>query len=264
MLAFRGGINTKEYGSHSPVFKKGLSANAWFKSLGGTLYTRFNEVSGNLINYGSDGNSATVTGALQGQTGQLGPNEAYLFDGVDDLCTFANADIPGTVALTTQRWCWLLNAASLGESSVGNAFNTNTVTRLLFRSSNRLQAVVDTDGTDANVITNVNEASSTIGGWALVFVDYDDANVLGLGRKIRIIIATASSAATLLTLSTDTAATGTIVAPATDLTIGNNSGTTQSFDGLQDVGFRGPGLWSPAGNPGDLSLCEQGRVAVFG
>jgi hypothetical protein len=232
-----------------------------------TLDLRFSEVSGNVINYGTDGNTGAVSGATQGQTGQLGANEATLCDGVDDIAaTFANADIAGTKALTTQRWCFLVNAATLGEGGAG-AFlvygNATTETALTFLSSNRLQAYVSAATTDAQARTTTGQVDF-IGSWALVFVDYDDANALGLGRKIRLITATAASASAALTLAIDTAAVGAVVASANDLNIGNRTATDFTFDGLFDLALAGAGLWSPAGAPADLTICDQIRSIVFG
>jgi hypothetical protein len=228
-------------------------------SLNPTIWARYNEASGNLINYGSDGNSGAVTSATQGQTGQLGSQEAYDFDAIDDEVVFTNADIAGTVALTTQRWMYLINAATLGTGSAGQFFIWGGVNHILrFLSANRLQCVINTDGTDPTATSNTGQVDF-LTSWALVFVDYDDGDILGNGRKIRLLRATAASATTLLTLATDTAGTGTIVAPAANLTIGSGN-----LDGLIDETVVSANLWSPAGAPADLTLCDDIRSVVFG
>jgi len=236
---------------------------SYLATLGFTIDARFNETSGDLLNYGSDGDAA-VSGATQAQAGQLGAGEAYLFDGADDVCTFANADVANTKALTTRRGLALINATSLGELDAGRLFDWNShFTSLNFVSTNRLQCIIDTDGTDANAISNNNQVDF-VGAWALVFWDYDDADALGLGRKIRLMRATAASATTLLTLGTDTAATGTVIAPSGNLTLGNNDALVVSFDGLFDVFAQGGSLWSPAATPADVTIPDRIRQLVFG
>lgn len=247
------------------LITEGDALNALLLSLSPTLYARFNENAGNLINYGSDGNSGTVVGPTQGQTGQLGTNEAYLFDGVDDIITLANADIPATKALTSQRWMFLINASSLGENSNGMFAvygAANQGFRLFLQVGDGLRATVDA-ATDADAITNAGQVDF-LNTWALVFVDYDHADDLGLGRKNRILRATAASATTLLTLGTDQAAVGALVTVTNDLHLGNRAATDRTFAGLMDIVFAGTNLWSPAGSPADLTLPDQIRSLVFG
>ncbi len=248
----------------APVWGGG-NLHSYLLSLAPTLYCKFNEATGNIVNYGSDGGTGTVTGCTQAQAGQLGAGEAYLFDGVDDIVTFANAAVPTTKALTTQRWCFLVNASGLGESNAGSFFvwNGGAYPQLRFLSSNRMNAVLPTDGTSPTVTSNINQVTF-LGSWALVFMDYDNADALGLGRKIRLLVATAAAATTLLTLATNTAGTGTYTVPGTVLSLGAKTDGTQTFAGLMDFALGGAGLWSPAGAPLDLTVPNRIHNLVFG
>jgi hypothetical protein len=241
----------------------GTNPHALFMSLNSTLYLRFNEASGSAINYGSDGGTGTVSGCTQAQQGQLGPGEAVSFDGVDDVVTLANAAVPATKALATQRWCFLVNASSLGEGNVGAlmVWNTGTTT-IRFGGGNVLFARVDTNGTDVNAIAAAGQVNF-LTQWALVFVDCDAGGELGLGFRLRLIKATAASPAALMTLGTDTAGTGSVIVPTGTLTLGNSAATTTTLAGLMDVALAGAGLWSPAGAPADLTLCQRIRHEVF-
>ncbi len=229
-----------------------------------TAYCKFNEASGNLINYGSDGNSGAVSGATQGQTGQSGAKQAYLFDGVDDRVLFTNADVPATAALTTHRWYFLIKPASLGEGNVSSIAAWGDLTSILrFGTTNSMAGKVDMATTDALSITNNNQVDF-LTEWTLIFIDYDDANVLGLGRRIRIMRATVGSATTILTLATNTAGTGAVVAATDNMALGNREDTGATIDGLLDRAFAGADLWSPNGAPADLTLPDQIRSIVFG
>lgn len=266
MIAFRGGINTKEYQQRvfegEPTVSEQLYA--YLATLGTwTLDVRFKEPSGDLMNYGTDGNSAVVTNATYSQEGQLGKREAYLYDGLNTSAVFNNSDVIETKNLTTQRWCFLINPTNLGESSnaafywwVGAASN------ITFASSNRIFASIDA-ATDASARTNTNQVDF-LGNWTLVFVDYDDTNLLGLGRHIRIMRATSASATTLLTLATNIAAVGAVIVPSGTLSLGNDNAFNRTFDGLIDFMVAGPGLWSPAGTPADLTIPNAIRSIVFG
>ncbi len=239
--------------------------NAYLGSLNPTLYLKFNETIGELLNYGAEVITGVVSGCTQGQMGQLGANEAYLYDGVDDVVTLLNASLVLTKALTTRRWCYLVKPTSLGESDIAafNRWNSGGANRLTFQTFNRLTAFVDTNTTDAVSTTN-NDQVDFLNMWALVFFDYDETDILGLGRRIRLLRATAASPTALLTLANNTAATGNLVTPTGNLTIGNGQTTAATFAGYFDFVFAGGGLWSPAGVPTDLTIPNRIRSLVFG
>lgn len=209
------------------------------------MWLKFNEASGNIVNYGNEGGVGTVTGCTQGQVGKFGGNQAYSFDGTDDIISIANAALPNLKAVTTQRWAFLVNASSLGELSRGVFFRWGAVSYLLqFQANNVLRAFVDLNTTDANVVTNDNQVDF-LGSWAWVFMDYDDADTLGLGRKIRLFKGI-SNTVTQLTFATDTAGVGTVVSQTGALSIGNTADTSLTFAGLMDEAIAGAGLWTTA------------------
>jgi hypothetical protein len=242
----------------------GQTLDQYLAWLGGwTLDLKFNEASGNIVNYGSDGGSGVAANLTYAQAGQLGAGEAVSYDGTTSSVAFANAAVPATKALTTQRLLFLIKATSYGEGNQGMFFawgnGASTNHRLHFDGAGGvLNALIDTDDVSAAAITNVGQAA-ILNAWTLVFMDYDDANALGLGRKIRLITATAASAPALLTLATDTAATGTVT-PRTDaLNIGMRTLGDFTFAGLRDKDLGGAGLWSPGGLPADLSVPNRIR-----
>jgi hypothetical protein len=230
-----------------------------------TVDLRFNEASGNIVNYGIDGGVGTPANVTYGQTGQLGANEAYSFNGTTSVVAIANAAVPLTKALTAQRWVFLVKPVSAGESNIGallywsNSESGGVVIR--FAGATVLRASFDA-GTDAVAQTNAGQVDF-INSWALVFVDFDPANALGLGAKLRIFRATAASAVALLTLATDTAAIAPLVEPSGPLNIGNNTAGSATFDGLIDFVRGGAGLWSPDGAPTDKTRMEGLRSIVF-
>ena len=221
----------------------GLSYPDLIAALNFTWYVRNKEAAGagTVANSGSDGGSGTATNCTQGATGKLGAQEACSFNGDTSLVTFLNAAIPGTAALTTQRWAWLVKANTLGETNQGAfAFWNTTNGRILFRANNVLEFVVITDGTNMSAISNTNQVDF-LGSWAWVFCDFDNAGTRK-GRLFRGL----NGAVTQLTLATDTAATGTVTAQSGSLVIGNRAAADLGFDGLIDEGGVGAGLWTTA------------------
>ena len=196
----------------------------------------------NVANLGSggtalDGVPTAVTIDATGMT----------FNGTTSVITIPNhASIN---AMSTQRWAFLINAATLGESSAGSPFSWldgvgGSRTACRFQSTNRLQANVRTDATDAACITNDNQVDF-IGSLAWLFIDYDDADALGLGRRIRLMRGLSGAIATL-TLATDTAATGTVETTTGSLYIGNRNTSDLTFNGLMKQVFASTGLWTTA------------------
>jgi hypothetical protein len=243
---------------------KDYNVTSFMLSLKPTLYLKFSEISGNIINYGSDGNTGTVTACTQGQVGQLGMNEAYLFDGATSVVSFLNASLPATKALTTQRYVFLFKPNTMGEGgSTSLLFWTSAIYRVALSTTLAVFASVDLNTTDANVGTNNNQIDF-IGSWTLLFMDYDDSNVMGLGRRIRIFRATATKPVTKLTLATDTAGVGVVVPSGNPLYLGNNALTSATMDGLYDFVSVGSGLWTPATAPTDFSTMNYIRSIVFG
>lgn len=190
-----------------------------------------------------------ITSATIAQIGKFGANHAYNFDGIDDLLTIIDA--PGTLsAMTTQKWAFLAKADGLGESDVGTFMITGNQAaegdRLILGlvDTGRIRATIDTSATQANAVSSNNEISDCLTNWAWYFIDFDDADILGNGRKIRIFKGL-NGVVTQITLGTDTAATGVVSSPTTDFIVGNRANATRTFDGLMDevIGVSGS-VWS--------------------
>lgn len=243
----------KDYGSVAPVLRGGgITFDEFALSLSPTIYNIFDEAASPIINYGSDGNSAAAANVTFSQTGQLG--NACLFDGDTSVVTYTLASFPNTNALTSQRWMFLVHPTSLGEGSIGMWLTLGGTTRLLFQSTNRLLCVMNCGGgaTNASVTTNNNEVTF-LNSWALVFMDFDNSNVLGLGRRIRLFYSTAATPPTLMTLAADQAAGAAFINAAADFKLGNNAAGSGGFAGRFNRAFVASGVWSPAGTPADIS-----------
>jgi len=221
---------------------------AYINSLGVDLWLKLNEVSGNPVNNGSlSGLTITnSTGAAptQGQNGvpthgEARLNEAYDFAG--DAANGAMVSIANNATIkawTTQKWCFVchpdtLGAGNAGQIAVWGGFGVTDHKLLGLVSSNRIQATINTDSTNAQATANVNQISDCVGVDCLFFVDYDDSNILANGRKIRIFKSVAG-VVTQITLATDTAAVGNVDQPTTALIIGNRNVRDQTFDGRID------------------------------
>jgi hypothetical protein len=206
------------------------------------LYYKFNEASGDLINYGSEtGADGVVSGATQGETGQLGAGEAYSFDGVDDVVTIANANIPNVKALTTQRWAFLVNATT-GEGGFGAFFAYGNSSA----ANHQLRFIVDqffvriNCTTDAVAVSTSGDVADILSNWAWVFMDYDHDS----SRVIRLFKGVGGTL-TELVKTTNTASTGSVGGQTTvALNIGNRADLAFTFGGLFDVVIADSGLWT--------------------
>lgn len=230
---------------------------AYINSLSLPVWIKFQETSGNPVNSGSlaltltNSSAAAPTqaqnGAPQGAIARA--NEANDFAGETSNGAVVTITNNATLkAWTTQRWAVLCHPDTLGGSSSGKmlvwgGFGATDHLILGMVSSNRIQSTINTDTTNGAAISNVNQISDCIGAWCWFFMDYDDANALGNGRKIRIFKGL-NGVVTQLTLATDTAATGTVDQPATGLAIGNTTARTVTFDGQIDEVLGSPALWS--------------------
>lgn len=254
-----GGHITKDLYGSSPGVLGGVSVatlvNAYLDSIGSwVLDVRFDEESGNLINHGTDGNSAGNANVTQGVNGQLGRGEAYDYNGTDSRSTFANADVPGCAALTAWRWVGLFKVDTVGESCLltFGHFGDAGWRYIAINAVGRIIARVDTASGTATV---GSPAGTMIADkWVLVFVDFDNANILGNGRILRIIYSDAGAAPTELAAS-PVAAADTIVVSSGDLAIGEFTNGGYDMDGQIDFErWGGDSLWSPAGQPLNLDV----------
>lgn len=212
---------------------------------------KLNEVSGNPINAGTlAGLTITQANCTQAQAGQMGAGEAYSLNGTTSIITINNqATLAG---LTSQRWAFLVNPSGLGEGNAGQFFawaNGSSDGRhfLRFRTNNCLEANIWSSGGTggaAKAYTSDNQVDF-INSWTAVFMDYDDADTLGNGRKIRIFRVKVGGALRQLTLGAQNQAlTGTVPAQVGALNIFNKGDATQTFAGLGDEVLFGAGLWT--------------------
>lgn len=210
------------------------------------VYYKFDESSGNIIDYGSEEADGAVIGATQGEAGIAGVG-SYLYDGVDDEVVIQNEEFPNVKNLTNQRYAALVFAIS-GAVDDGplilfrNGLDDDNH-ELTFASTERLEANFITDGINARAITNNNQAN-VYDAWAWVFMDYDDSDSLSNGRRIRIFKGVGGTV-TQLTLATDTAATGTLDTGFTqDMQLGAQGNLGRVLHGNMAAGTIKGGLWT--------------------
>lgn len=248
-MAFR---SIRPLGQPFPAFGEAPALQTYAQyvtALNPPLWLRFRETSGNPVNSGSLALTITNTVTTQGITGKLGPNEAYDFAGEAANGGIVSITNNATLkAMTTQRWAFLVHPDTLGALNaaflaVWGAFAVTDHCPLRFLSTNRLESLINTNGTNADAVTNNNQISDCIGVWCWFFMDYDDANTLGNGRKIRLFKGL-NRTVTQLTLATDIAAIGAVDQPASALGIGNISTRNITMDGQLDEVIVQPSLWT--------------------
>lgn len=200
-------------------------------TLAPVLWYRLRETSGTAAaNSGSAGaavNGVWTAGAgAIGQTGKLGANEAYDFDGlVSKIVIPSDAAIQ---ALATYTIIGLVRADGFGESSAGTILHLGAASTMDFRLSGAggiFRMGFDTDTTDASSVSAGGFFAT--GAWAAMFGTFDNAG----DRKARIYKGLAG-AVTEASYTTQTAATGTRVAPV-GAVIGN-FGDVRTWDGQID------------------------------
>lgn len=184
---------------------------------------RFRETSGtnepNAINPGT--NDATISGCTLGQIGQLGANNAYDYDGVDDYVQApAGADVNGILPAT---WIALVRADSRGEANAG---------RLFVKSGDVVLQIDNADGTSPYTLTaTINFSGGSlvatwnnvlpVSTWTLVALRLNADNTLDLfinGTK----------------QTTSAAGSGTKSSTTNPIYIGNNPTQAATWDGLID------------------------------
>lgn len=217
---------------YNPANKK-LTAALFLasKALSGELllWYRFNELAGNAINYGALGTAfnGTITGPIRGQTGQLGPNEAFLFDGANDFVSAPASALHGN--LNTFTRFLLFNPSGTGAGNSGRLYSYGTSdTRLSFDGTANRRLLADQDGT-TDAISNTNNVL-TLSSWYSVFVTYDDAG----DRKLRLYYGK-NGVVTEASYSSQVAMTGVITSQAASaLFFGARGVPDQGYAGLID------------------------------
>lgn len=209
-----------------PDYTDTMAAMAWLDWL------RFIETSGTTItNYGSLPNGTWAPGlgppvGALGQTGVLGPNEAYSFNGIDSLATLpANAGHNGPASGT---FMFLVRANTAGESSNARLYETNTDSDFIRIVSAGLALRMLMFGTTAiEVITNAGFLSLATD--TLLFCTYAFS-----GDFKGHIYKGVNGVITEATYATQTAGSGSKTAWAATKNIGNNGALSRTFDGLID------------------------------
>jgi hypothetical protein len=206
------------------------------------VWIRMRETSGNTaVNSGSLGTdaNATISGTTTlGQTGQIGANDAFLYDGLNSRTRVPA--VAGWTGLTAFTLGFLVNPATAGESSQGylgalqQAGGTDILHVAFNTSLNAMRCRVTNDA--AGVFTTTASVGIPAATWSWVFVTYDD----GGDRTPRIY---KSSAGALVEIAADGASgvSGTLAARGT-FDIGNNNATTRTFSGLIDEAFMVSGI----------------------
>lgn len=200
-------------------------------SLTPLVWLKFNETSGTtIVNYGSLGAACNAVwtagvGAL-GQTGQLGANNAYDFDGANSIAQITNnAGINGLANFT---YLFLAKADTTGEGGAGTLYDwgAGNIHELRFNTG-KLIAHVDYDVTDAAQQT---AADIPLTSW-LWFGSRHNSTT----KKTKLYMtAPGATIASEAYGVADTTGANTVVAQVVDLFLGNRSGQNRSWDGLID------------------------------
>ena len=159
-----------------------------------------------------------------------GADGGLVYDGATSLGTISND--AALANLTGQAFAILVDLDTPGEQN-GRLFQWGVaavnVHSLGGAGSNRQIARIGSDTTDALRLTQNNEVDY-LGAPAWVFMDYDDDDILGNGRRIRLHRAQ-DGVVTELVGGTDTALVGTVVNMVDDLIIGNDENAAWTIDG---------------------------------
>lgn len=210
------------------------------------LYKMQQTAGTNEPNAGSLGSAVdmTITSTTLGQTGKLGANEAYLFDGANSILSTANnATLAGK---STFEYVYLINPSNAGEGGFG-AFTrwgggTGADGGCQFSFGGSLTAlslsVYNTTPTIATTNTTTGLAAST---WSVLFVAFDNAG----DRKIHAYRGVSGTVAEY-GYSAQPALTGTYKAPTTALNMFNQTGQNLTFAGLADFAGIIDGNLTPA------------------
>lgn len=201
------------------------------------LWMRNRETSGTTAtNSGSAG--AILNGVIGGtttlgQTGQLGANEAFLFDGATSRIVIPNdASIN---ALPVYTYIALIKPSSAGELTLGTMFawnngtSTNFGNILFFNASLTGLRYSYRNSADTNFETITTGYTILTSQYTMIFVEYDDNG----DRKPNLFYGI-NGAVTEFSYSSNVALTGTVKTQQNSLHIGNRSDFATTFAGLYD------------------------------
>lgn len=198
---------------------------SYITSLAPLLWLRLRETTGSTaVNSGSGGSSidGTATSCTLGQTGKLGANEAYLFDGAASRVVIANH--ASLANLTTQELVFLSRPTGAGEGNNGTLFNWGDGFHRCLYSAGDLQYRVDL-ATDAQASLSGGLASMQ-NNWSLLFLTFNDTT------KVASIMLGISGAVGSPSSNTGS---GAYAAPTgLDLYLGNRLSNDRTFAGTID------------------------------
>lgn len=212
-------------------------------ALAPAMWLRLRETSGTTVaNSGTTaaGTFTPGTGAV-GQTGQLGANEAFRFDGAD-----SKISVPASVLinnLTDFTWAVLCNFATAGENGAGNLLvdaGGNRILALISATPFRLNWQVWHTSDFSTRISAAGVQNITANTWAWVFATYTAADKtprLYVGR---------SGAVNELTYSTSTISVNALANSSGAMLTGNNNANTRTVDGLIDEAIIFPSVLTTA------------------
>lgn len=215
-------------GSGAPV-----TYDSFVNGLSPILWLRLRETSGTTpVNSGSagaalDGVYTPGTGAV-GQTGLLGANEAYSFDGADSKIVVTSTAAHNALPAFTR--IFLIKPTNSGEGGSGSFFFWDTSTGegcLFFNGAlTSIQGIVKSTGN----ATSTTTTGLSAGVYAALFMTYDHAG----DKKVHLYKYAAGGSLTEFGYSAQTAATGSLGTPAGDYNIGNRQTNNTTFNGVMD------------------------------
>ena len=198
-----------------------------------------------------DNVSVQKVGALDAAIGWTTPwvtGGGLSFDGLTSFLRVLNNS--ALANLTAQAVAVLGTWTGLGEGDVidkGTFYIWQTLDGAHhlyeFYTNNADAALFKTTGTSALSISNAGQAAAMLNQQCWSFMDFDNANVLGNGRRIRLHHGV-NGVVTSHTLSTNNAGTGTVAAMSTDLYLGNDGTFAHTLVGTLDkaIVFNGNAL----------------------
>lgn len=206
---------------------------AFVASLDPVLWYRKRETSGSVVvNDGSLGNAqdGTNVNATIAQTGQLGANEAYAYNGSDSIVTIASGSYSNFTAWT---WAVLVNRTNKGEGSSGSFvhYGNRGNDRFGFSSvgANSVEGRRSFSGANAVSIAPSAFMLGT-GEWMWFFYTFSTAD-----NTIRIYRGSGGAVTQPGAYISQTAGTGTLTNFSASLILGNQANNSASaFNGLYD------------------------------
>lgn len=206
------------------------------------LLAIYDEVAGNLIDYGSEGADGVVTGPVTRGAAGVGDYGAYAFNGVSGRVTLSNASVPNVKAATTFRTGFIVNFTNSGESNNGHVMSWgggsgSGLTFIGCSGTNNFIVRVDLVTTNAQLLTAGGQRADMDGQFCWLFVDYDDSIKTIRAWKY------VPTVGVLTAFPGSVPGSGAFVVPAVDLVFGNASNDGRTTNGSIALHYYNTGLW---------------------